>query len=318
MYYPYLRGKQFELIAIRELIEEGLLSKHIMPLIEPVTLSPTLNSTLKLFIQNQHKIALIRNPAVGSFLEDLKDESKERYIKEFGEIVEHEIIQAVYICNTSFDYRNKDIQEKLNDNILILKNPDVIKYLFKNEISAKYYCVPDERMFRRSIKEKRILLTDNFNKQEKNANYEGEEFFSSDHLYYKDDGYDGFSDYSVIGEDYSESGFAPYAVAIHIVYFDEKNELRVIHFRSDTNHGPTNPAKKYNEAVIKLRDWYNKQVSSRGEEYVKKHIKSDALDEFIEHANTGNYSGLGVVKKLSVKHHLELLSRFFEGGLDHE
>ena len=66
-------------------------------------------------------------------------------------------------------------------------------------------------------------MVDNFNKQEKNADYENtDEFFSRDHLFYKEDGYVGFSDFSVIGDDYSESGFAPFAVAIHIVFLDKK------------------------------------------------------------------------------------------------
>lgn len=317
MYYPYLRGKQYELIAVRELLEDKMLSKQITPIIEPVTLSPTLNSTLKSFIENEHDIALIKNPFVGSFLEDLKDESKEKYIEEYNRIVNNEAIKTVYICSTNFDYSNKFTQEKLSNQILILKNPDVIIPIQENKIEAKYYCIPDERTFRRSIRDKRILLTDNFNKKDRNADYVGEELFSSDHLYYKDDGYEGFADYSIIGEGYSESGFAPYAVAIHIVYFDENSELRVIHFRSDTNHGPTDPAKKYYEAVNKLRAWYNKQLKDNGRDYVDSHIKSSALEEFIEHARTGNYSGLGVVKKLSLKHHLELVSRFFEGKLSH-
>lgn len=29
MYFPYLRGRQFELIALRELVEEGVLSSSI-------------------------------------------------------------------------------------------------------------------------------------------------------------------------------------------------------------------------------------------------------------------------------------------------
>ena len=40
--------------------------------------------------------------------------------------------------------------------------------------------------------------------------------FNSDHLhffYYKEDGCKGFSDYSIVGQEYSETGFAPTAVA---------------------------------------------------------------------------------------------------------
>ena len=43
MYFPYLRGRQFELIALRELVEKGVLSSRITPIIEPVKLSSTLD-----------------------------------------------------------------------------------------------------------------------------------------------------------------------------------------------------------------------------------------------------------------------------------
>lgn len=31
MYFPYLRGRQFELIALRELVEDGLIGENIIP-----------------------------------------------------------------------------------------------------------------------------------------------------------------------------------------------------------------------------------------------------------------------------------------------
>lgn len=42
MYFPYLRGRQFELIALRDLVDKGVLSDKIIPIIEPVKLSSTL------------------------------------------------------------------------------------------------------------------------------------------------------------------------------------------------------------------------------------------------------------------------------------
>ena len=49
MYFPYLRGRQYELIALRELLENNKLSNNVIPIIEPVRLSPTLVSTLEGF-----------------------------------------------------------------------------------------------------------------------------------------------------------------------------------------------------------------------------------------------------------------------------
>lgn len=49
MYYPYLRGKQFDLLALKESVNRGLLSKRIEPIIEPVRDSATLKGVVELF-----------------------------------------------------------------------------------------------------------------------------------------------------------------------------------------------------------------------------------------------------------------------------
>ena len=67
MYFPYLRGRQFELIALRELVEKGVLSSRITPIIEPVKLSSTLIKTIETYGANSKQLAIITNPKVGSF-----------------------------------------------------------------------------------------------------------------------------------------------------------------------------------------------------------------------------------------------------------
>ena len=52
MYFPYLRGRQFELLALRELLEKGRIGKKIIPIIEPVKPSSTLLKTLECFVAN--------------------------------------------------------------------------------------------------------------------------------------------------------------------------------------------------------------------------------------------------------------------------
>lgn len=41
MYFPYLRGRQYELLALRELVSRGLISNKVIPIVEPVKLSTT-------------------------------------------------------------------------------------------------------------------------------------------------------------------------------------------------------------------------------------------------------------------------------------
>lgn len=113
----------------------------------------------------------------------------------------------------------------------------------------------------------------------------------------------GFSDYSIVGDEYVESGFAPYAVAIHIVYFTSDDLLRVRHFVSDTNDDITDPAGKFAEALEKLVIWnQTKQLNTYG------------IQAFEEMYRNRSYPGLGTVKKLSIMHHIELMSQYLDGG----
>lgn len=68
MYYPYLRGKQFELLALREFSTKFKDNKRIIPIIEPVkTQFNGLNAATSTMLENGMKFALILNPNDGDF-----------------------------------------------------------------------------------------------------------------------------------------------------------------------------------------------------------------------------------------------------------
>jgi hypothetical protein len=308
MYFPYLRGRQFELIALRELIEKSLMGEKVIPIIEPVKMSSTLVKTLTTFTKNQKDIAFIYNPQVGSFNIDAKKEANEKQLTQLKEAVkEPNIIATHYLCKNSSEILGKwfDKGRKASDIMVIVDDEDLLPtYLDFFEDEAPRYClIKDETELRREIHYNRVLMADKFKKQNRNTDYakKEDEPFSKDHLYYKTDGYIGFSDYSIIGDDYSDSGFAPYAVAIHIVYFDDKEKLRVKHFVSDTNDDISDPARKFAEAVAKLVEW-NKSAN----------INTYAMNQFTEMYKNETYPGLGIVKKLSLMHHIELISSFLD------
>lgn len=147
------------------------------------------------------------------------------------------------------------------------------------------------------------INADNFQKAERNVDYREDmaDFFSDQHLVYKENNYVGFSDYSVIGNQFIDGGFAPKAVVIHAIFFDDNDDLYVKHFKSNSNDDISDPAGKFGEAIEKLVTWY-KEVDSKN--------KSMAMDEFVKLKNEKRYPGLGVVKKLSIMHHLEIMNNF--------
>jgi len=132
-------------------------------------------------------------------------------------------------------------------------------------------------------------------------------FFSEDHLYYQEEGYVGFGDYSIIGDEFTESGFAPYAVAIHIVYFAEDKTLRIKHFKSDSNDDISDVAGKFHEAVTKLAKWW--------QEFNQQSQLTKALSILLDHCKNGYYPGLPTIKKLSIMLHLELVNKYLVGGI---
>jgi hypothetical protein len=306
MYFPYFRGRQYELLALKELAQNGLLGKSVLPVVEPVKLSSTFENALKSFIDTKLPVALVVNPAVG----DLSDEtnsvaSLSAYLGD-----DSGVIPSVILNETAESALAElaAIGLQKHSVLTIFDNRDFLddyKTLF-NSAEPRYTLFPDERQIRRAVQQHKVLFEDKFHKQLRNADYPDDEFFSEDHLYFKDEGYDGFGDYSIIGNEYQESGFAPRAVAIHIVYFDKDNNLRVRHFKSNTNDDISDVARKFYEAVSKLYSWFNAGQTRQ---------LTTGLKILLSHYENGTYPGLPTLKKLSIMHHLEIMGKFLDGSL---
>lgn len=301
MYFPYFRGRQYDLLALKELAKNSLISSYVMPVIEPVKLSSTLKSTLQTYKDANLPIAIILNPEVG----DLSNNDISLLYSSISDCV----IPAVILNESAESVINN--LERINisrSSVLAVFNnreyTDDFIEMFSN-MEPKYSMFPDDRKIRRTVKSNKVLFEDKFNKQSKNSDYKKneDEFFSEDHLYYKDEGYFGFGDYSIIGKKYEDSGFAPYAVAIHIVYFVDDNILNIHHFVSDSNNDTSDVANKFYEAVTKLAKWYSAGQSKQ---------KTMGLEALLDYAKRGYYPGLPSIKKLTIMHHLELISKYLD------
>lgn len=308
MYYPYLRGRQNELLALRELAFQDLLSQYVVPIIEPVKMTSTLVSTICQFNSQQRDLVFINNPKVGSFRSDVRNKKNTKSFDDFETIINNGSITKGWIVDEaateSIENNIRNGLDAANITCLCLK-ADNIRFLERIGYQGYKSVVPYAPAFRR-IRGDKILLEDTFNKKARNADYsdDEDEFFSRNHLDYEAVGYVGFSDYSIIGEEYSESGFAPHAVAVHIVYLDQDKELRVHHFVSDDNDDIHDSAGKLYQALEKMVQWnYERRMDTLG---IRK------LEEIYR---AQSYPGLGYIKRVSIMHHLELMSRFLDGSV---
>lgn len=320
MYFPYLRGRQNELLCLRELLDAGKLSSKIIPIIEPVKFSSTLFSTLTKFIEMGHQVIVIRNPEVGSFrkesgdmiknIEKESDEKKKEKIRKtlegYKEVWNNSQIQKAYLVDDDVISMVREKKLDAKDVVMINIKKGNYRYYeeYGEEIIGKYTVVPKGGDFEDIIEDDIIILEDSYRKVKRNIDYieNPDELFSRNHIVYKKRGFVGFSDFSMVGNDFDESGFAPLAIAIHIMYFGNRDELKIHHFVSESNESISDPARKFEEAMNKLVNWENFDIIP----------KTIGLDNLIECYNIGKFPGLGVIKKYSLMHHIQMMGEYLE------
>jgi len=307
MYFPYFYGKQFELMAIRESLDLLKTNKTI-PIIEPVRDNlKALESAAKALCNNGIEHIVITNPDKGDF----RPRRRGSVIEQLDcDIYRTDHCVPGYIIRDSENYgdiRAFFINNNERNVALIFygdgAKDELLQLLEEYGARVKYNIFIDGRVsekYQSSINPDayKILIKDGFNKAKKNAEYPNDEFFSDIHLSYKSRGYYGFGDFTIVGGEFFESGGPAHAVAIHMTYLDHSNIIRVAHFISDTNDNETNPQGKFREAVYKL--------ANQGSSYINP--QTDAFEEFKELSASGKYRGLGYVKKLSMKHHMEVVN----------
>ena len=311
MYYPYLRGKQFELLALREFSREFENNHTIVPIIEPVKKQVNgLNAAALSMIENGMKFAVILNPSDGDYRHTGIDNDILMSLTALTDDRDNWIPAYIYKHNgrTLLDHAK---QNNLSNLMIIFPsgadvNDEVLmEFLSKDEVA---FVVSGNLSNNRSARGRLlrlgkalISLEDRFNERPRNADYANEvdEIFSEDFAYYKNDGLAGFADYTPIAKDFIEGGMLPYAIAIHLTYQKSDDQIFVHHFVSDNNFDQSNIRGKFHEAAVKIAPFFNNNGL----------YHTSAVDELIRRAESDDgYPGLGYIKKLSVKNHLELIT----------
>lgn len=306
MYLPILRGKQYELLALREFSKEPLATEFIWPVIEPVSMDfKALETACESLAAANFNFIIVANPVVGKVR---NPEHILRFISNTSCLRNNEkLIIGIHSLDESrlnFSLGLLD-DNKLSDRPVAIMHNDLITEGYYNAIKNRYDIKLNfihEKIKSRKFKHifdtsTRVVLDDVFVTQQKNADYTKyvDELFSDIHLIYKDEGYIGFSDYLTIGEQFVDGGFLPFAVAIHLTY-DAGDAIRIRHFVSDSNDDYHDTPGKFGEALDKLVAFT-----------ANLNYKTKAVKTFEDYHKRGHYPGLGTIKKLSMLNHLELL-----------
>lgn len=295
------------MLALKDFSQMSPNNAKIVPIIEPVKNQVNgLNSTLETMIKNGMRFALILNPKDGDFKRDVDNdillklnvlqEDREHWIpayfyKKNADILlayaeAHNLTQLMVVFPEGVNVHDNGLMKFLSN--------ERIKYVVNGNSSTS--AVNKLRALGKNV----ISLEDHFNLQNKNADYANndDEFFSDDFLYYRNSGFYGFADYTTLPKNFVEGGMLPYAIALHLTYKKSDEEIYVHHFVSDSNLDQSNIRGKFREAAIKIDPFYKNGG----------YTETAAVMELVDKANgSAGYPGLGYIKKLSIKNHLELI-----------
>lgn len=308
MYYPLLRARQFELIALRELAAEGSSQGFIIPILEPVNkVIKNLSLAFKLLEESSQESFLILNPSVGELSGD-RDDYVNYYV---GQPAKR--IKPAFRYQQNADYINALIAKaNLQECMLVCSNDIVVSedqafQTLVNSVAVQTIVVEDpgrNRSLNKYIKElgkTYVRLDDLFEKEPNNSSYLSKPAhrLSEEHLYYADEELQGFSDYSVLPSLFSDGGSTPRAVAIHLSYLTPDDQIWVRHFTSETNGTTADVQGKFAEASGKAIAYM-----------LKEGLTNSALIELKRYFDEQHYPGLGIVKKISIKNHLLVVRQY--------
>ncbi len=310
MYFPYLRARQFELITLRDLVSEGALQDKIIPVIEPVKESfNNLNLAHKIFLENEFSLYLIVNPFEGDasgdkdyFLDYLSDLEDSKYLPAF-----HYSDNAEYIIDKINAFGLNNCMVICLDNF---SNEEGFRELCQNP-SVSHIMLLEPHKYRsldrfiKNLDKFYIRLDDPFEKQQRNADFLNipAHKFTEEHLFFAEDRYSGFADFTVLPREYTDGGSTPRAVAIHLTYLNSQseNQIWIRHFTSETNDSISNVQGKFAEAAEKAVQFCEELP-----------LNNSATTELRNYYNNQKYPGLGTVKKISIKNHLLIIRDFLD------
>lgn len=307
MYFPYLRGRQFECLALRALDDKMADKRNVTPIIEPVNVDPRdVKRACNILNAASVPHLVIHNPAVGPLKDSFRGQTA--FLRAALEGDENVIHGFLVHSGTDLAELNRFVANYGEEQTAIIHWMDYADVAgLKRELRAarrlRYNVLisPTTSAAYRRQWNRKVCVADGFQVQPRNADYPEDEQFSEIYQTYEEEDYIGFGDFLTVGRRFLPGGGPAHAVAIHLTY--ERRTQRAIwtrHFVSDTTtRPPVAPGPKFLEALRKLLRFID--ANRRDFDF------SDACRELRDLHDRGAFPGLGKVKEISMRHHIELM-----------
>lgn len=316
MYFPFLYGRQSELRALRAMLDDHRSLDALVPILEPVNRNPSaLGRCLEAYGKAGTNIAVIMNPDK----HELKfTADANAWIHPVLTVVDkYDTMLPAFKCSSTnnFDQISAFLDRfEARQVVLIYSSPtltdDEMRALAKRR-SVLFHVVLNGRMSLAQQNllpaDRRVDIQDNFNQLPRNADYEGSEHFTDQHIMYKGR-CAGFGDYTCVGSAFDPGGGPAAAVAIHAIYKSRSGSVWMEHFVSDdTDQNVGNIADKFQQAARKLVFASSERPEEFGSNF--------ALDTYSRHVENKHFPNLASNKVLQIGHHICVMLDVLEGRL---
>jgi len=306
LYMPYLHGKQEELMALVSMSPS--LGELVVPIIKPVNvdLSRTVGRLAR--ISADSRLALIMN----------SDKGPNRRPPTYGEATGvlssprlkdtvHNVLPAFELRGgtplAEFERFSQDFADRICvvvhkrhtysaaelQRVMHFSQPPVHVYIEPGVSATSLAALPSRA---------NLVLRDGFSSCERNALYPAQSAFDDLAYQYQARHFAGFGDFCMIGDSYSATGGPARAVALHLTE-DRGSELIMNHLVS-TAVG-VDVATMYFEALELLSACLGTPV--------RDDLDTQGSRMYVESRRNRQYHGLGLAKRWSIMHHLEIVLR---------
>lgn len=301
MYFPYLYGLASELLALRDLVGSQY-AGPVLPIIEPVKSdTANLRRALEAIDESSLRSVVVTNPSLG----ELRTAAAQRawWVEAEPIIRSTHAIPAIEVDALTSASQVRGFVNSFPIGELAVSvraGGGALAAIVAGEMAGRnpqivcHHNVDDADFVAQFGVSNVIRLNDSFNRQPRNADYGGAEWFSSANRSFGPAGRPGFGDYTVMSPLPMDTRGGPAgAVVVHATYVDASGDLWIEHYVSDTtDRDEGTAAEKLLEALAKLRPDRSNYLDSPG------------MSSFDKIHDLAIRTSLSMNKRLQISHHL--------------
>lgn len=297
IYFPYFRGRQFDLQALKAIAQQHILPPNLIPIIEPVRDIKALPQTVAAFVEHDQPLVIVTNPTVSDYA------LTQQKLHDWSPWQDNPNLILGHVLGPTTTPEALTPQRGHRTLLIARQYDELVAAQAAGWLDLPtYLLVPPEARIRQLVTRPTISLFDHAWFPDREQTYANltDGFFSDDWQRVAATHDQGFSDYTIGGGHYREHGYPARAVTLHLTYF-AGDQLRIHRFVSDDREDYKHPKEKFFQAVAKLAAWLPDQPAA---------TQTPAARQLAAYHDQHHFPGLGVVKRLSLEHHLQLMAAF--------